>query len=84
MHCTTQPEIGLQRGFGQWLQLMHCANLLAAGLSISIINVHKFRTQLELSVEFIMKQVKNLNRHNSEYRGISNRPGIQIMKADYF
>jgi len=32
-----------------------------------------------------MKQAKsNLNRWNSEYRGISNRPGIQIMKTDYF
>jgi len=28
LHCTTRPEIGLQRGFGQWLQLVHCANLL--------------------------------------------------------
>jgi len=32
-----------------------------------------------------MKQAKsNLNRQNSEYGGISNRPVIQIMKADYF
>ena len=30
--------------FGQWLQLMRCANLLAAGPSISIINVHEFGT----------------------------------------
>ena len=44
VHCTTWPEIGFQRGFGQWLQLMRCANLLAAGPSISIINVHKFQT----------------------------------------
>jgi len=44
VHCTTWLEIGFQRGFGQWLQLMHCANLLAVGLSISIINFHKFGT----------------------------------------
>jgi len=42
VHCTTRPEIGFRRGFTQWLQLVHCANLLAAGPSISIINVHKF------------------------------------------
>ena len=28
VHCTTWPEIRFWRGFGQWLQLMHCANLL--------------------------------------------------------
>jgi len=28
VHCTTQPEVGFQRGFGQWLQLMCCTNLL--------------------------------------------------------
>jgi len=31
-------------GIGQWLQLVRCANLLAAGPSISIINVREFRT----------------------------------------
>jgi len=31
-------------GFGQWLQLVRCANLLAAGPSISIINIHEFGT----------------------------------------
>ena len=31
-----------------------------------------------------MKQAKsNSNRQNSEYRGISIRPGIRIMKAEY-
>ena len=31
------------------------------------------------------KQAKsNLNRWNLEYKGISNRPGIRIMKANYF
>src|SRR5882724_7294267 len=31
------------------------------------------------------KQAKsNLNRRNSEYRGIANRPVIQSMKAEYF
>ena len=31
-------------GIGQWLQLVRCANLLAVGPSISIINVREFRT----------------------------------------
>jgi len=31
------PEIGFRVGFGQWLQLVCCANLLAADPSISII-----------------------------------------------
>jgi len=39
--------LGRRSGFGgvfrQWLQLMCCTNLLAAGPSVSIINVHKFR-----------------------------------------
>ena len=25
--CTTWPEVWFQRGFRQWLQLMHCTNL---------------------------------------------------------
>ena len=28
VHCTTWPEVGSRRGFGQWLQLMCCTNLL--------------------------------------------------------
>ena len=28
VHCTTWPEIRFQRGFGQWLQLVGCTNLL--------------------------------------------------------
>src|SRR5882724_11798867 len=35
---------GFGGGFGQWLQLVRCANLLAAGPSISIINIHEFGT----------------------------------------
>jgi len=29
VHCTTQSEVRIWRGFGQWLQLIHCANLLS-------------------------------------------------------
>jgi len=35
-------RLGFGGVFGQWLQLVCCANLLAAGPSISIINVYKF------------------------------------------
>ena len=34
-----------------------------------------------MSIEFRMKQAKsNSNRQNLEYRGVSNRSGIQIME----
>jgi len=32
--------VGCQRGFRQWLQLVHCTNLLFVGSSISIVSVH--------------------------------------------
>jgi len=38
----------VSEGFGQWLQLVCCATLLLQVQVISIINVHKFRTEHRL------------------------------------
>ena len=42
LHYSAGDQIRV--GIGQWLQLVRCTNLLAAGPSISIINVREFRT----------------------------------------
>jgi len=60
VHCTTRPVIRFRRGFGQWLQLVHCANLLAVGPSISIINIHEFSVKISLVIH-----LSNLNIYSN-------------------
>ena len=44
VHCTTQLEVGFQRGFGQWLQLVCC--------SILLLQVWVFLRSVSTSLEF--------------------------------
>ena len=80
MHCTTQPEIGFQRGFGQLLQLVRCANLLLqvrvflelSSTSSELIGTEHSLNRIEVSVELRMKQAKS-----NSMDGIWNTEGFQ-------
>jgi len=79
VHCTTRLEIGFRRGFGQWLKLVHCANLLAVGPSNfynqcpQVQNLIRTERSLNRSERRVRrKQAKsNLIDGFSDYRGIS-------------
>ena len=50
VHCTTQLEVGSQRGFGQWLQLVHCTNLLLLQVWVFL---ESSSTSLELNLNSV-------------------------------
>jgi len=58
--CTTQPELGVHRVFGHWLQLMHCANLLL--LIPSILNWILEEKSLEPSIKQVQSSKFGVQR----------------------
>ena len=57
MHSTTQPEVRIQRGFGQQLQLMCCTNLLSC-ICIFLTVSQSLEFNLELSVALIERSIE--------------------------